>query len=145
MAGRSVLVLLVEDNPNDAELALHALRKHNLTNGIDHVKDGEEALDYLYARGAYGDRDIRAHPKVILLDLKLPKVDGMEVLRTIKNDPDLKHIPVVVLTSSREEKDIISSYDLGVNSYIQKPVDFTKFTDAIAQVGYYWVIMNERP
>ena len=145
MAGRSVLVLLVEDNPNDAELALHALRRNNLVNGIDHVRDGEEALDYLYGRGKYDDRDLRSLPKVILLDLKLPKVDGMEVLRTIKGDPQLRKIPVVVLTSSREEKDIVNSYDLGVNSYIQKPVDFQQFTEAIAQVGYYWVILNERP
>jgi two-component system response regulator len=145
MAGRSVLVLLVEDNPSDAELTLHALRRHNLVNGIDHVRDGEEALDYLYGRGQYDDRDIRSLPKVILLDLKLPKVDGMEVLRIVKSDPQLRSIPVVVLTSSKEEKDIVNSYDLGVNSYIQKPVDFQKFTEAIAQVGYYWVILNERP
>ena len=145
MAGRSVLVLLVEDNPSDAELTLHALRKNNLINGIDHVRDGEEALDYLYGRGKYSERDIRSLPKVILLDLKLPKVDGLSVLKTIKGDPQLKHIPIVVLTSSKEEKDIVSSYDLGVNSYIQKPVDFKQFTDSIAQVGYYWVIMNERP
>jgi CheY-like chemotaxis protein len=145
MVGRSVLVLLVEDNPNDAELTLHALRRNNLVNGIDHVRDGEEALDYLYGRGKYDDRDLRSLPKVILLDLKLPKVDGMDVLRTIKADPQLKNIPVVVLTSSREEKDIVNSYDLGVNSYIQKPVDFQQFTEAIAQVGYYWVILNERP
>jgi CheY-like chemotaxis protein len=145
MVGRSVLVLLVEDNPNDAELTLHALRRNNLVNGIDHVRDGEEALDYLYGRGKYDDRDLKSLPKVILLDLKLPKVDGMDVLRTIKADPQLKNIPVVVLTSSREEKDIVNSYDLGVNSYIQKPVDFQQFTEAIAQVGYYWVILNERP
>jgi CheY-like chemotaxis protein len=145
MAGRSVLVLLVEDNPNDAELTLHALRRNNLVNGIDHVRDGEEALDYLYGRGKYDNRDLRSLPKVILLDLKLPKVDGLEVLRVIKGDPQLRKIPVVVLTSSREEKDIVNSYDLGVNSYIQKPVDFQQFTEAIAQVGYYWVILNERP
>ena len=135
-------ILLVEDNPNDAELTLEALTEHNLANGVAWVKDGEEALDYLYGRGEYGDRN-PGELAVILLDLKLPKVDGLEVLRTIKSDQSLKFIPVVVLTSSREERDLIESYRLGVNAYVVKPVKFYDFINAIKELGAFWAIVNE--
>jgi CheY-like chemotaxis protein len=137
-----VEVLLVEDSPDDAELTLRALRKNNLANHIVHVKDGAEALEWLFAPG---DAAVRACPKVILLDLKLPKVDGLEVLRAVRADPRTKRIPVVVLTSSREEQDLVRSYELGVNSYIVKPVDFDKFTKAVMEAGHYWLLVNERP
>ena len=140
-----VEVLLVEDNPRDVELTLRALKKHNLANRVHVIKDGAEALDYLFAGGAYEGRDIGNTPKVILLDLKLPKVDGLEVLREVKADERTKTIPVVVLTSSREEKDMVESYKLGVNSYIVKPVDFNKFVDAVGDLGLYWLLMNEVP
>jgi two-component system response regulator len=140
-----VEILLVEDNPNDAELAIRALKKHNLANHVAMVTDGEEALDFMFARGKYEYRDIANGPKVILLDLKLPKVDGLEVLRAIKGDPRTKIIPVIVLTSSKEEKDIVESYRLGVNSYILKPVDFDKFVDAVRDIGYYWLLLNQSP
>jgi two-component system response regulator len=140
-----VEILLVEDNPNDAELALRALKKHNLANHVVVVTDGEEALDFMFARGRYGQRNVENGPKVILLDLKLPKVDGLEVLRAIKGDPRTKLIPVIVLTSSKEEKDIVQSYKLGVNSYIVKPVDFDKFVDAVKDIGYYWLLLNQSP
>lgn len=139
-----VEILLVEDNPYDAELALRALKQNNLTNRVVHVTDGEEALDFLFARGSFA-ADVRAKPKVILLDLKLPKLGGLEVLKIIKTDPDLKIIPVVVLTSSREEKDIVESYDLGVNSYMVKPVAFDKFIEVIKDLGMYWLILNQAP
>lgn len=128
---REVEILLVEDNPNDAEMALRALKKNNLTNHVLVVGDGAEALDYLYTRGKYSGWDNIPRPRIILLDLKLPRVDGKEVLRIIKSDPEKKVIPVVVLTSSAEERDIIESYQLGVNSYIVKPVDFDKFVDSV--------------
>jgi CheY-like chemotaxis protein len=137
-------ILLVEDNPNDAELTLEALAEHRLANDVDLVKDGEEALDYLFGRGKYADRD-HGNLAVILLDLKLPKVDGLEVLRTIKADETLRFIPVVVLTSSREEKDLIESYRLGVNAYVVKPVKFVDFMDAIKELGAFWGIVNEPP
>jgi two-component system response regulator len=140
-----VEILLVEDNPNDAELALRALRKNNLANNILVVTDGEEALDFVFARGAFSERKIENGPKVILLDLKLPKVDGLEVLRAIKSDPHTKIIPVVVLTSSKEESDIVESYRLGVNSYIVKPVDFGKFVAAVRDLGLYWLLLNQAP
>ncbi len=136
-------ILLVEDNPNDVELTLRALKKHNLANNVFVIKDGEEALDYIFATGQYKERSIEDHPKVILLDLKLPKVDGFEVLRQIKADERTKMIPVVVLTSSTEEKDIINSYKLGVNSYITKPVEFNKFVDCVSELGLYWFLMNK--
>ena len=139
-----VEILLVEDSPYDSEMALRALKENHLTNEVLVVRDGEEALDFLYARGEYKDRDPKAKPKIILLDLKLPKVDGKEVLRTIKNDPDKKTIPVVVLTSSEEERDIMESYQLGVNSYIVKPVDFDKFVDAVRELGLYWLLLNKQ-
>ena len=140
-----VEILLVEDNPNDAEMAIRALRKSNIANHMVHVADGEAALDFIFGRGAYSGRDVGSGPKVILLDLKLPKVDGLEVLKAIKSDPRTKIVPVIVLTSSREERDIIESYQFGVNSYIVKPVDFDKFVEAIKGLGYYWLLLNQSP
>ena len=140
-----VEILLVEDNPHDAELALRALKKNNLANSVVVVTDGEEALDFIFARGAFSQRKVGNGPKVILLDLKLPKVDGLQVLRAIKGDSRTQSIPVVVLTSSTEEKDIVDSYRLGVNSYIVKPVDFEKFTGAVCGLGMYWLLLNQPP
>jgi two-component system response regulator len=140
-----VEILLVEDNPNDVELTLHALKKHNLANHIEVVRDGAEALDFIFAAGAYAGRNVENGPKVILLDLKLPKVDGLEVLRRVRADPRTKIIPVVILTSSREERDIVESYALGVNSYIRKPVDFEQFTETVRQLGLYWLLLNQPP
>jgi CheY-like chemotaxis protein len=140
-----VEILLVEDNPHDAELALRALRKNGLANRVVVVRDGAEALDFVFARGAYADRTVEDRPKVILLDLKLPRVDGMQVLKAVKSDPRTKVIPVVVLTSSSEERDVIESYQLGVNSYLVKPVDFDKFVDAVANLGLYWLLLNQPP
>ena len=140
-----VELLLVEDNPNDVELTLRALKKNNLANRVVVVNDGEEALNFIFARGTYSVRTVENVPKVILLDLKLPKVDGLEVLRAVKGDPRTRVIPVVVLTSSKEEKDIIESYRLGVNSYIVKPVDFDKFVEAIRNLGLYWLLLNQPP
>jgi CheY-like chemotaxis protein len=145
MTGKEVEILLVEDNAADAELALHALRKEKLANSIELVRDGEEALDFLFCRGAFKDRSPNHQPRLILLDLKLPKVDGLEVLRQLKNDPRLKSIPIVILTSSREERDLVESYKLGVNSYIQKPVDFDQFREMIKEVGLYWLVVNQPP
>ena len=145
MIENSIEILLVEDNPNDVELALHALKKNNLTNHIQVVRDGAEALEFLFGSGAYAGREVNHTPKVILLDLKLPKVDGLEVLRRIKSDERTRLIPVVVLTSSREERDIVESYRLGVNSYITKPVDFEQFTEAVRQLGLYWLLLNQPP
>ena len=140
-----VEILLVEDNPADAELALRALQKHKLANQVIVCGDGEEALDFLFARGKYSDRRIENGPKVILLDLKLPKIDGLEVLRAIKNDPRTRLFPVVVLTSSNQDKDIAECYQLGVNSYIIKPVDFEKFVAAVRDIGLYWLLLNQPP
>ena len=134
-----VEILLVEDNEDDAGLAIHALKKHNLANNLLHVNDGEEALTYLFSS------EMTSTPKVILLDLKMPKIDGIEVLRKIKSDESTRVIPVVVLTSSREERDILESYKLGVNAYIVKPVDFDKFTKAIAEIGFFWLLLNQPP
>ncbi|MHC1736691.1 MAG: response regulator [Ignavibacteriaceae bacterium] len=136
-------VLLVEDNPSDVKLTLRALKRNNLANRVYVVNDGAEALDFIFARGAYESRKEIRNLKVILLDLKLPKVDGLEVLKIIKTDEKTKMIPVVVLTSSKEESDIIESYKLGVNSYIVKPVDFDQFIEAVAELGLYWCILNE--
>lgn len=133
-----VEILLIEDNPDDAGLTIHALKKHDLANHLLHVQDGEEALSYLFSPDT-------TTPKVILLDLKMPKVDGMEVLRKLKSDELKKVIPVVVLTSSREDRDVLESYQLGVNAYIVKPVDFDKFAKAIADIGFFWVMLNQPP
>ena len=137
-------ILLVEDSPNDAELTLEALAEHNLANGVEWVHDGEEALDYLYCRGRFAGGECN-DLSVVLLDLKLPKVDGLEVLRSIKSDKRLKFLPVVVLTSSREERDMIESYRLGVNAYVVKPVNFPDFMDAVKELGVFWALVNEPP
>ncbi len=137
-------ILLAEDNPNDVELTLAAFQECRLANEVEVVRDGAEALDYLYLRGKYAGRD-PGFPGFILLDLKMPRVDGLEVLRQIKSDSTMKQIPVVMLTSSREEKDLIQSYDLGVNAFVVKPVDFTQFVDAIRTLGVFWAIVNEPP
>ncbi len=142
---KAVEILLVEDNPNDVELTLRALRKHNLANKVHVTKDGAEALEYIFANGNYSDRKIEDRPKVIFLDLKLPKVSGLEVLKKIRDDERTKTIPVVILTSSREERDVIESYRLGVNSYIVKPVDFDNFVRAVSELGLYWLLLNESP
>jgi CheY-like chemotaxis protein len=143
MTTAGIDILLVEDNPRDVEMTLRALRNHNLANKVHVVKDGAEALDFIFSRGAYPRKDLNHVPKVVLLDLKLPKVSGLEVLRAIKGDAQARTIPVVVLTSSQEEKDMIESYQLGVNSYIVKPVDFDKFVEAVGQLGLYWLIINK--
>lgn len=137
-------ILLAEDNPFDVELTLSALDEHKLANEVIVVRDGGEALDYLYRRGLFADRD-EGNPTVVLLDLKMPKVDGLEVLKQVKSDPDMKKIPVVVLTSSHEERDIVESYALGVNAYVVKPVDFHEFVDAIKELGLFWGILNVAP
>lgn len=138
-------ILLVEDNPNDAELTIRALRKNIPPESLVHVKDGQEALDFLFGVGAYAGRDIKEQPKVILLDLKLPKVGGIEVLRQIRAKSSTKLLPVVVLTSSREDCDLAGTYNLGANSYIVKPVDYEKFTEAVSHLGTYWTELNELP
>ena len=140
-----VEILLVEDNPNDEELTLHAFRKYHLTNRMQVVRDGEEALDFVFARGEFAGRNIQNGPKVVLLDIKLPKVDGLEVLRQIKEDERTKKIPVVLLTSSREERDILAGYTNGANSYIVKPVDFEQFTESVRTLGMYWLLLNKPP
>lgn len=145
MNTNKVEILLVEDNPTDVELTLRTLRKHNLANNVHVVTDGAEALDYIFATGSYKDRKIDKKPKVVLLDLKLPKVDGLEVLSKVKSDERTKDIPVVVLTSSKEEQDKIESYRLGVNSYIVKPVDFNQFAEVVAKLGFYWMLLNKLP
>ena len=136
-----VEILLVEDNPSDVQLTLHALERNHLANRIHVVRDGAEALDYLFSTGPYAERSQR-NPRVVLLDLKLPLIDGLEVLRRMKEDPRTRTIPVVVLTSSREERDIVDSYQLGVNSYIVKPVDFEQFTESVRDIGKYWLVIN---
>ena len=138
----TVEILLVEDNPNDVELAVHAFQKHKLANNIEIARDGQEALDYLF--GGNG-RTPGVRPRMMLLDLKLPKVDGLQVLREVRATESLKHLPIVILTSSREERDIVESYDLGVNSYIVKPVDFDKFVETVQTLGLYWLLINEPP
>lgn len=136
-------ILLVEDNSEDVELTLRALKKNNIANAVHIVNDGQQALDFVFGRGKYEERDVNHHPRVILLDLKLPKVDGMEVLREIRNDERTRKIPVVMLTSSAEERDVIESYNLGVNSYIVKPLDFDQFINTVSHLGLYWVLLNK--
>ena len=142
---RNKLILLVEDNPDDEALAIRALKKSNLANDIAVARDGVEALEFLFCEGSHAGRDPRDAPVVVLLDLKLPKVDGLEVLKRVKSDERTRRLPVVIMTSSSEEQDIINSYDLGANSYIRKPVDFNQFTEAVAQLGLYWLVLNEVP
>jgi two-component system, response regulator len=139
------LILLVEDNDDDVELTLRALRRNRVANRVDVVRDGAEALDYLFATGGYAGRDIRDTPNLVLLDLKLPKVGGLEVLERLRSDPRTRRMPVVILTSSNVESDLARSYDLGANSYIRKPVDFTQFMEAVNQLGLYWLVLNEAP
>lgn len=139
------IILLVEDNPDDELLTLRALKRSNVLNRIVVARDGVEALDYLFGRGAYASRDITILPQLILLDLKLPKLDGLEVLQQIRADPRTCLLPVVILTSSDEERDIVASYQLGANSYIRKPVDFGQFTQAVQQLGLYWLVLNQSP
>jgi len=141
---RQVEILLVEDNQDDVELTLHALQKEKLANNIHVARDGEEALDFLFCNGIHADRSFE-RPRLILLDLKLPKVDGMEVLKRVKADARTKAIPVVILTSSKEERDLVTGYGLGANSYIQKPVDFDQFRDTVKNVGLYWLVINQPP
>jgi two-component system response regulator len=142
---QSLEILLVEDNPDDVELTLHAFKKHKLTNRIQVCRDGAEALDYIFGEGEFQGRNIDNVPRVVLLDLKLPKIGGLEVLKRIKADPRTQKIPVVVLTSSKEESDLVESYRLGVNSYIVKPVNFEQFTEAVQKVGLYWLLLNQAP
>lgn len=140
-----VEILLVEDNMNDAELTIRALKKNNLANKLAHVKDGQEALDFIFATGIYSERKMEKEPKVIMLDLKMPKVNGIEVLEKLKSDERTKKIPVVVLTSSKEDPDIRTCYDLGANSYVVKPVAFEAFVKAVSELGLYWMIINQPP
>ena len=137
------VILLVEDNPDDEELTLRALKKNNIQNDVVIARDGAEALDYLFGTGAYAGRDVSQVPSVTLLDLKLPKVDGLEVLKRIREHQQTRFLPVVILTSSKEEQDLIKGYSLGANSYIRKPVDFSQFIDAVRQLGLYWLLLNE--
>jgi two-component system response regulator len=145
MTDNHVEILLVEDNPSDIKLALHAFKANNLANVVHVVRDGAEALEFIFCTDRYAHRQIENGPKVILLDLKLPLVDGVEVLRRVKADPRTHSIPVVVMTASKEESDIVETYQLGVNSYIVKPVDFDQFTEVVRQLGYYWLLLNHPP
>jgi len=145
MTQEALQILLIEDNPKDLKLTLHALQEENLGNSIHVARDGEEALDFLFCRGQFASRSFDHPPRLVLLDLKLPNVDGLEVLATVKGDPRTQAIPVVVLTSSREESDLVESYKLGVNAYIQKPVDFDAFRRAVKHLGLFWLVVNEAP
>ncbi|MCE9644970.1 MAG: response regulator [Chloroflexi bacterium] len=138
-------ILLIEDNPNDEALTLRALRKNKIGNELKVVRDGVEALEFLFCTGAYADRDFNDLPQLILLDINLPKVDGLEVLRRIRANEGTRRLPVVILTSSREDQDVINGYDLGANSYVRKPVDFDQFVEAVRQLGLYWLVLNEMP
>jgi two-component system, response regulator len=144
MFNKFISILLIEDNPDDVELTLHALKKSNIANPIEVIRDGQDAVDYLFYKGKYLNSK-HSMPNLILLDLKLPKVTGIEILHKLKSDRKLKLIPVVVLTSSKEENDIMKSYDMGVNSYIRKPVDFDQFVETVKQIGFYWLLINEKP
>jgi two-component system response regulator len=145
MAEEQVEILLVEDDPNDLKLALYALKQERIGNRVQIARDGEEALDFLFCQGAFAHRDPNHHPRLILLDLKLPKVCGLEVLNRLRADPRTRLLPVVILTSSKQEEDLVRSYRLGVNSYIQKPVDFDQFRNIVRQLGYYWMVVNQPP
>lgn len=145
MSANSRVILLVEDNPDDEALALRALKRHHIGNEIIVARDGVEALDYLFGTGLYAGRDITFKPSVVLLDLKLPRIDGLEVLRRLRESEPTRLLPVVILTTSSEEQDLLDSYSLGCNSYIRKPVDFLQFSEAIRQLGMYWLLMNEPP
>jgi two-component system response regulator len=138
-------ILLVEDRPEDAELSIMGLKAHNLINNIEWVKDGEEALEYIFAEGRYKDRNIEDKPKLILLDLHMPKVNGLEVLKAVKKDDRVKHIPIIILTTSKEEQDLIDAYNLNVNAYMLKPVGFDGFVEAMKTMGMFWVLLNQRP
>jgi two-component system response regulator len=140
---RDETILLVEDNPDDVELTIRAFRKNNIANNVVVARDGVEALDYLLCQGTYAERDIKECPRLILLDLKLPKVDGLQVLERLRANEDTKLVPVVILTSSKEEQDLVSGYQSGANSYVRKPVDFNKFVEAVRQIGLYWLLINE--
>jgi len=142
---RAIDILLVEDNPQDIELTIRALKKRNLANSVYVVEDGAEALDFLFGRGKYDRRDVQKTPRLVLLDLKLPKLNGLEVLRTLKQDPRTHSIPVVMVTSSREDPDITAAYELGANSYVVKPVDFDAFVEAMSSLGFYWLLVNQAP
>jgi len=139
------VILLVEDNPNDVTLTLHALKKNNIANEVVVAEDGVEALDYLFGEGAHAGRDVSQMPSLVLLDLKMPRLDGLDVLKRLRADDRTKLLPIVILTSSREEHDLVEGYSLGVNSYVQKPVDFDQFTEAVRQLGLYWLVLNETP
>jgi two-component system response regulator len=145
VAGSRVDILLAEDNPDDVKLALHAFRRNNLTNSVHVVSDGAEALDFVFCRGAYASRSVDEPPKMLLLDLKMPLVDGLEVLQAVRANPGTRLIPVVMMTASREEQDRVESYALGVNSYIVKPLDFDQFVEAMRLVGMYWLLLNQPP
>lgn len=145
MRQEQVEILLVEDDSYDVELALHALRREGLANHVEVARDGEEALDFLFCRGTFAHRSMGQPPRLVLLDLKLPKTDGLQVLKELKHNPTTKAIPVVVLTASREERDLVNSYRLGVNSYIQKPVDFEQFRQTVKQLGLFWLVVNQAP
>lgn len=142
---QQIEILLAEDSPADAEMTLRALRRNNLANKVHWVRDGEEALDYMYCRGSYASRDPGRAPKLVMLDIKMPKVDGIEVLRRLKSDAALRTVPVVIMTSSNEQRDLVESYHLGVNSYIVKPVEFETFLETVAKIGLYWVLTNRLP
>lgn len=143
MVTNAVEIVLIEDNPNDAELTIRGLRKNKITNSILHISDGAEALDFFFAKGKYEGRNTSLVPRIVILDLKLPKVNGIEILQKVKSDERTKSIPIVVLTSSKEERDVVESYKYGANSYIVKPVDFNKFIEAIKNLGLYWLLLNE--
>lgn len=142
---KTVEILLVEDNDNDAEMALRALKKNNISNKVTRLKDGEEALEFLFGTGEFEGRSVHNQPNVILLDLKMPKVDGLEVLKAVRSNKETEKIPIVMLTSSREERDVVEGYKLGVNSFIVKPVEYNSFMEAVKDIGIYWVLLNELP